>query len=70
VGYVLGICKAYTTRVGQGPFPTELNNEIGEEIGAAARSSASIPGASGAAAGSMLYWCGRPPGPAVFMASP
>jgi len=33
VGYVLGICKAYTTRVGEGPFPTELNNEIGEEIG-------------------------------------
>ena len=33
VGYVLGICKAYTTRVGQGPFPTELDNEIGEEIG-------------------------------------
>jgi adenylosuccinate synthase len=33
VGYVLGICKAYTTRVGAGPFPTELENEIGEEIG-------------------------------------
>ncbi|MBV9530520.1 MAG: adenylosuccinate synthase [Bradyrhizobium sp.] len=33
VGYVLGICKAYTTRVGQGPFPTELCDEIGEEIG-------------------------------------
>ena len=33
VGYVLGICKAYTTRVGQGPFPTELHDEIGEEIG-------------------------------------
>lgn len=33
IGYVLGICKAYTTRVGQGPFPTELLNEIGEEIG-------------------------------------
>lgn len=33
VGYVLGICKAYTTRVGMGPFPTELTNEIGEEIG-------------------------------------
>ncbi|WP_031337470.1 adenylosuccinate synthase [Rhodopseudomonas sp. B29] len=33
VGYVLGICKAYTTRVGAGPFPTELTNEIGEEIG-------------------------------------
>jgi adenylosuccinate synthase len=33
VGYVLGIVKAYTTRVGQGPFPTELTDEIGEEIG-------------------------------------
>ena len=33
VDYVLGICKAYTTRVGQGPFPTELHDEIGEEIG-------------------------------------
>ena len=33
IGYVLGICKAYTTRVGEGPFPTELRNEIGEEIG-------------------------------------
>jgi adenylosuccinate synthase len=33
LGYVLGICKAYTTRVGQGPFPTELTNDIGELIG-------------------------------------
>ena len=33
VGYVLGICKAYTTRVGEGPFPTEQDNEIGREIG-------------------------------------
>jgi adenylosuccinate synthase len=33
LGYVLGICKAYTTRVGAGPFPTELLDEIGEEIG-------------------------------------
>ncbi len=33
VGYVLGICKAYTTRVGAGPFPTEQNNEIGRTIG-------------------------------------
>lgn len=29
---VLGICKAYTSRVGDGPFPTELFNEIGERI--------------------------------------
>jgi adenylosuccinate synthase len=33
IGYVLGICKAYTTRVGEGPFPTEQNNEIGNLIG-------------------------------------
>ncbi len=33
IGYVLGITKAYTTRVGMGPFPTELDNEIGEQIG-------------------------------------
>lgn len=34
IGYVLGITKAYTTRVGSGPFPSELANEIGEHIGA------------------------------------
>jgi adenylosuccinate synthase len=33
IGYVLGIAKAYTTRVGGGPFPTELDNEIGRLIG-------------------------------------
>jgi len=33
IGYVLGICKAYTTRVGDGPFPTEQDNEIGRRIG-------------------------------------
>ena len=33
IGYVLGITKAYTTRVGEGPFPTELNDEIGELLG-------------------------------------
>ena len=32
VDYVLGIVKAYTTRVGAGPFPTELTNEIGEHL--------------------------------------
>ncbi|CAO3430671.1 Adenylosuccinate synthetase (EC 6.3.4.4) [Azospirillum doebereinerae] len=33
VGYVLGITKAYTTRVGSGPFPTELTDDIGELLG-------------------------------------
>ena len=33
IGYVLGIAKAYTTRVGGGPFPTELHDETGRRIG-------------------------------------
>lgn len=33
IGYVLGIAKAYTTRVGGGPFPTELHDETGELLG-------------------------------------
>ena len=33
IGTVLGIVKAYTTRVGEGPFPTELTDEIGETLG-------------------------------------
>ncbi len=33
INYTLGIVKAYTTRVGEGPFPTELKNEIGKSIG-------------------------------------
>jgi len=33
INYVLGIVKAYTTRVGEGPFPTELNNKTGDKIG-------------------------------------
>ena len=34
INYVLGITKAYTTRVGEGPFPTELKDKVGEELGA------------------------------------
>jgi adenylosuccinate synthase len=33
IDYVLGICKAYTTRVGMGPFPTEQDNAIGKTLG-------------------------------------
>ena len=32
IDYVLGICKAYATRVGSGPFPTELNDDMGERL--------------------------------------
>ena len=33
LGYVLGITKAYTTRVGEGPFPTELHDAVGQRLG-------------------------------------
>ena len=33
INYVLGITKAYTTRVGSGPFPTELKDKVGENLG-------------------------------------
>ena len=33
INYVLGITKAYTTRVGEGPFPTELTDDVGELLG-------------------------------------
>ena len=33
ISHVLGITKAYTTRVGNGPFPTELDNDIGNKLG-------------------------------------
>jgi adenylosuccinate synthase len=44
VGYVLGIAKAYTTRVGEGPFPTELFDEIGNEIGTKGREFGTVTG--------------------------
>jgi len=44
VGYVLGITKAYTTRVGNGPFPTELNDEIGEALGERGREFGTVTG--------------------------
>ena len=44
IGYVLGICKAYTTRVGEGPFPTEQKNEIGRLIGERGREFGTVTG--------------------------
>ena len=44
VGYVLGICKAYTTRVGSGPFPTELFDEVGDMIGQRGREFGTVTG--------------------------
>ena len=44
VNYVLGITKAYTTRVGSGPFPTELTDEIGETLGERGREFGTVTG--------------------------
>jgi adenylosuccinate synthase len=44
IDYVLGICKAYTTRVGEGPFPTEQNNEIGIRLGDRGREFGTVTG--------------------------
>ena len=44
IGYVLGIAKAYTTRVGSGPFPTEQQNAVGEYIGQRGREFGTVTG--------------------------
>jgi len=44
VGYILGITKAYTTRVGSGPFPTELTDQVGETIGERGREFGTVTG--------------------------
>jgi adenylosuccinate synthase len=44
IGYVLGILKAYTTRVGEGPFPTELFDETGKQIGTRGREFGTVTG--------------------------
>jgi adenylosuccinate synthase len=45
-GYVLGIVKAYTTRVGEGPFPTELKDEVGQHLGTVGREFGTVTGRS------------------------
>lgn len=44
LGYVLGIVKAYTTRVGEGPFPTELFDDVGRQIGERGREFGTVTG--------------------------
>jgi adenylosuccinate synthase len=44
VGFVLGITKAYTTRVGSGPFPTELTDAAGQELGDRGREFGTVTG--------------------------
>src|SRR5471032_1153458 len=44
IDYVLGICKAYTTRVGLGPFPTDQLNDIGKTLGERGREFGTVTG--------------------------
>ncbi|MEC5289227.1 adenylosuccinate synthase [Aurantimonas sp. C2-6-R+9] len=44
IGFVLGITKAYTTRVGEGPFPSEQDNEIGRFLGEKGREFGTVTG--------------------------
>ena len=44
IDYVLGIAKAYTTRVGAGPFPTELNDDVGRGLGERGREFGTVTG--------------------------
>ncbi|MDH3667489.1 MAG: adenylosuccinate synthase [Paracoccaceae bacterium] len=44
VDFVLGIVKAYTTRVGEGPFPTELEDETGQRLGERGREFGTVTG--------------------------
>jgi adenylosuccinate synthase len=44
IDYVLGICKAYITRVGEGPFPTEQINDIGKRLGERGREFGTVTG--------------------------
>jgi adenylosuccinate synthase len=45
-GYILGIVKAYTTRVGEGPFPTELKDAVGQHLGTVGREFGTVTGRS------------------------
>jgi len=55
IEYILGIVKAYTTRVGAGPFPTELDDASGQHMGERVTNSAPPPDANVVADG--LTWC-------------
>ena len=54
---VLGVAKAYTTRVGEGPLPTELTGEIGNRLRESGQEFGAVTGSPAAAAGTMRLRC-------------
>ena len=58
-GFVLGIAKAYTTRVGSGPFPTEQDNEIGQKLGERGHEFGTVTGRKRRCGWFDACWCAR-----------
>ena len=48
IGFILGIVKAYTTRVGSGPFPSELKCDVGKKLGTIGNEFGTVTGREGA----------------------
>jgi len=67
--YILGITKAYTTRVGSGPFPTELFDTDGEHLASKGHEFGTTTGGHGAVAGLMRWHCAMPSRSTVFPVS-
>lgn len=59
---IIGILKAYTTRVGEGPFPTELNDATGELLRTSGGEFGVTTAARAVAAGRTFRCCARAPG--------
>ncbi len=62
INKVIGIVKAYSTRVGGGPFPTEQDNDIGQHIRDRGNEYGTVTGGRGAAAGSTPWPSATRPG--------
>ena len=69
IDYVLGITKAYTTRVGEGPFQQSWTMLMASNLANVGMSLAPPRGVSAAAVGSMPVWCGKPAPPLASTAS-
>ena len=70
IGYVLGITKSYTTRVGEGPFPTEQANVTGEKLGTRGNEFGTVTGRKRRCGWLTRYWFVRPPSRAALMVLP
>ena len=70
VGRILGICKAYTTRVGAGPFPTEDKGELGELLGSRGKEFGVVTGRKRRCGWLDAVRCGRRLRPAASTALP